>query len=131
MHGWVPPGRRRLTDVAIGAMGGDASGICGRLPLARGVSRYFDRIVCVHMCGLLMRSYERWPRWFPQLEFPTALRPESAIATNGLSRALDRSITPSARFLQDLFDQLSTIALVLCHRGWPICHAARAGIGCS
>ncbi len=43
--------------------------------LQEGLSRYFDRIVCVHMCGLLVRSYERWPRWFPQHEFPTALRP--------------------------------------------------------
>ena len=34
--------------------------------LQGGLSRYFDRIVCVHMCGLLVRSYKRWPRWFPQ-----------------------------------------------------------------
>ena len=36
---------------------------------------------------------------------------EAATTINGLSRALDRSITPPARFLQILFDQLSTIAL--------------------
>src|SRR5437868_5015731 len=35
------------------------------------------------MCGLLVRSYERWPRWFPQHEFPTGMRPQAAIALNG------------------------------------------------
>ena len=44
----------------------------------------------------------RWPRWFPQRVFPTPQRPMTVSGTDGVSRNLDRSITPSAFFLQDL-----------------------------
>jgi hypothetical protein len=44
-------------------------------------------------------AHERWPRWFPRCEFQTPKRPLAASGKHGVSRVLDRSITPSARCL--------------------------------
>jgi transposase len=41
-------------------------------------------------------AHERWPRWFPRREFQTQGRPLTASAGYGVSRVVDRSITPSA-----------------------------------
>src|SRR5258706_10031473 len=60
-----------------------------------------DRIACIHMSGLLMRSgYDRWPRWFPQREFQTDWRPCSATGSHGLPRISDRSIPTICSLLQ-------------------------------
>jgi hypothetical protein len=44
-------------------------------------------------------AHERWPRWFPRCEFQTPKRPLAASGKHGVSRVLDRLITPSARCL--------------------------------
>jgi hypothetical protein len=63
-------------------------------------------------CSVLIRSLrpyvrpvdalalERWPRWFPRQGFQTTLRPsKEAIGSIGVSRVVDRLITPSAHYL--------------------------------
>jgi hypothetical protein len=40
-------------------------------------------------------AHERWPRWVPPPEFQTDVRPCGATTIYGVSRDLDRSITPS------------------------------------
>src|SRR5688572_27135405 len=44
-------------------------------------------------------AHDRWPRWRPLCEFLTAPRPRKTTDMCGVSHRLDRSITPSTRFL--------------------------------
>jgi hypothetical protein len=53
----------------------DPGPICGRPPWHKSFLMC-NRIACVHMSGLLMRSFcDRWPRWFPRHEFQSTTRP--------------------------------------------------------
>lgn len=55
-----------------------------------------------------------WPRWFPQREALTIVRPFVARGLAELSHVLDRLIAPSARFLQDpASDQHDSINILL------------------
>jgi len=69
-------------------------------PVAQEVLR-FDRIACIHMSGLLMRSlWTAGQDGFPRREFQTHRRPVRANGSHGVSRTSDRSILPSAVLLQ-------------------------------
>ena len=77
-------------------------------PRATRVFSGSDRIACIHMSGLLMRSVDRWPRWFPRREFQTPQRPLQASGSHGVSRTSDRSILPSDLLLQLRLSRLTT-----------------------
>lgn len=64
-------------------------------------------IICAACCAA---AHDRWPRWFSRREFLTLSRPLRASVFFGVSRMLDRSITPTSRFLQ-VPHQLDTSAV--------------------
>src|ERR1700694_800027 len=69
-----------------------------------------DRIACIHMSGLLMRSVTAGQDGFPRREFQTRQRPLRANGSHGLSRTLDRSILPPALLLQLRLSRLANFA---------------------
>jgi hypothetical protein len=52
-------------------------------------------LACICPAWVVALAHERWPRWVPPPEFQTDVRPREATAIYGVSRDLDRSITPS------------------------------------
>src|ERR1700686_2123655 len=69
-------------------------------PSSQGVLQWFcsDRLR-PYVRPVVALAHERWPRWFPRREPQTLQRPLAATGPHGVSRVLDRSITPSARYL--------------------------------
>jgi len=59
------------------------------------------RIACVpYVRPIGAFAQERWPRWFSRQEFQTLWRPRrEPVGRSECLRVVDRSITPSARFL--------------------------------
>jgi hypothetical protein len=70
-------------------------------PSSQGILQCFDQIACVHMSGLLMRSHmnagQDGFRDTSSKQFRDPI--EGAMGVSGLSRVVDRSITPSAPYL--------------------------------
>jgi hypothetical protein len=70
-------------------------------PSSQGLLQRFDQIACVHMSGLLMRSHmnagQDGFRDTNSKQFRDPI--EGAMGVSGLSRVVDRSITPSAPYL--------------------------------
>lgn len=82
----------------------DGSGrvICGRLPLARCSSGYFDQIACDHMSDLFLRPHiAAGQDGFREVSSKQEGDCLTATDSNGVSHVPDRSIKPPARFLQD------------------------------
>jgi hypothetical protein len=64
--------------------------------LARGFGhRLIGSLAFICPACVVALAHERWPRWVPRPEFQTDVRPCGATTICGVSRDLDRSITPS------------------------------------
>src|ERR1700704_1241523 len=67
--------------------------------LARNFGRFRSDRLRSYVRPFAALARERWPRWFPRPEFLTSMRPKTVTGTFGMSRVLDRLITPSTRHL--------------------------------
>jgi hypothetical protein len=82
--------------------------------LLQGLSRKLIGSLLPYVRPVDATANGRWPRWFPQREFQTASRPVAVTGSCGVSRALDRSIIPSACFLQvQPSDQYGSVRVLL------------------
>src|SRR6266852_5011618 len=80
-------------------------------PRATRVLSGSDRIACIHMSGLLMRSL--WTAGQDGFRDASSKQPHDLSSANGfhgLSRTLDRSILPSALLLQLRLSRLANFA---------------------
>jgi len=70
------------------------------VPSLQGVLQCFDQIACVHMSGLLMRSHMNAGQdGFRDTRSKQTSDLLKAVGTDGVSRVVDRLITPSAHYL--------------------------------
>src|SRR5271166_6563403 len=69
-------------------------------PSSQGILQRFDQIACVHMSDLLMRSHMNAGQdGFRDTSSKQTSDLTQAIGTDGVSRVVDRLITPSAHYL--------------------------------